>query len=466
MLARPRAVAALIVLILVELVVAQSLNLFPRVTSIDFYQYWGVSAARRLSDQALDTPYTNAAGYRAVLDEYAARFGPSKAEGLRAPAFTATPFAYMLFAVFPADYPRAALLFHALQVLLFVAAVIVLGGLYRYPLFPLLCLAFLLVLGSGPLFSDVRLGNLGCFQLFALAGVLALADRLRRVPGAAALGAVVLSSLTLLTLVKPNVALVAAIMAVHLWLAHGNRLFAIAAVPALVSGAAAVVIPCLYFRSWTVWQEWYRVVVGADPYRLAVDPGGGNYSSTRQLSLWLQADVWTVAAFIAAALIISMIAVSVKAERRLRASSPWAGLASAFRDPHLAAAIGVTMTIALSPLFWYHYYVLALIPGLWLLNASSPPGYLPLCGLAALVLSSGLLNVLLLPLGWTGAAAAGAALSWVPLWGGILLRTGSPGPQESEATSGQPPAEPPRERGTPRVRPAHDARASRAVRRH
>ncbi|PYO29369.1 MAG: hypothetical protein DMD86_15045, partial [Candidatus Rokuibacteriota bacterium] len=41
------AVAALIVLILVQLVVAQSLGLFSRAPMIDFYQYWGVSAALR-----------------------------------------------------------------------------------------------------------------------------------------------------------------------------------------------------------------------------------------------------------------------------------------------------------------------------------------------------------------------------------------------------------------------------------
>lgn len=44
-----RAIIALIVLVLVQLVVAQSINLFPRVVAIDFYQYWGVAAARRLS---------------------------------------------------------------------------------------------------------------------------------------------------------------------------------------------------------------------------------------------------------------------------------------------------------------------------------------------------------------------------------------------------------------------------------
>jgi hypothetical protein len=421
-----RIVFAFIVLILLELVVAQSLNLFPRVPMIDFYQYWGVSAARRLVGETLGTPYTEAARYRAVLTENAARSGQSKIERIRPPSFTATPFAYMLFAAFPADYTRAALLFHLLQILLFLAAVILLGRIYHYPLPLLVCLALLLVLGSGPLSSDLRLGNLGCVQLFALAALLVLIDRVRHASRIAGPGAVALSGLTLLALLKPSVMLVVAILALHLWLAHGSRFFAIAAGAALLSGAAAVITSCAYFGSCVVWREWYGVVFGADPYRLAVDPAGGNYSTTRLLSLWLNLDIFVVAALLAGAAIISMRAVmaaSVNADAGPRAS----GLARVLGDPHVAMAIGVTATTALSPLYWYHYYLIVLIPGLWLLNASPARGYPALWGLAALVLSSGLLNVLFIPLGWTGAVAVGAALSWVPLWVGTLLRIYSPG---------------------------------------
>jgi hypothetical protein len=72
--------------------------------------------------------------------------------------------------------------------------------------------------------------------------------------------------------------------------------------------------------------------------------------------------------------------------------------------------------------------MLAILPGLWLLNASAGPSSLALWGLAALALSSGLFSVLFLPLGWTAAVEASAALSWLPLWGGILHRLHSPEP--------------------------------------
>ena len=75
---RLRPVAVLIVLILVQLVVAQSLNLFRHVIAIDFYQYWAVGAAPRLSAQPLGSPYTDHRTYTAVVRDYAARSGQTR----------------------------------------------------------------------------------------------------------------------------------------------------------------------------------------------------------------------------------------------------------------------------------------------------------------------------------------------------------------------------------------------------
>jgi hypothetical protein len=459
-----RPVAVLIVLILVELVAAQSIHLFPRVIAIDFYQHWGVGAARRLSGPTLGSPYREYKKYNEVLREYVEQTDQSKLmvnfRAKRPPGFTATPFLYMLFAAFPADYSRAVALFQALQVLLFLAAIVLLGAVYHYQTFPLVCLALLLVLGSGPLSSDLRNGNLGCLQVFALAALLVLTDRLRRTPRPAALGALVLAGFTLLALAKPNVALVVAVMAGHVWLVLGTRAFAVAAVAAALSGAAAVIISCVYFRSWTVWQEWYDVVFGRNPYHLVLAPAIGNYSTSRLLAAGVGVGTWTIAIAIAAVLVLSIVAVIAGPVRRAaiaRAAPLSRALARSFDDPHLAMAIGITMTIALSPLLWYHYYVIALIPGLWLLNASAEPRYLPLGGLASLVLSSGLLNVLFLPLGWTGAAAVGAALSWIPLWAGILCRLSAAG--FAGTGPGSAPPEHADERRAPEARPPRRPRS-------
>jgi hypothetical protein len=109
-------------------------------------------------------------------------------------------------------------------------------------------------------------------------------------------------------------------------------------------------------------------------------------------------------------------------DARLRVSPVRAALARMLGDPHLTTAIGVTLTIALPPLVWYHYYILVLAPALWLLNVRSGSSSARLWGLAALVLSAGLPASLLVLLGWSAAGHMCAALSWVALWGGVLLR--------------------------------------------
>ena len=299
-------------LILVQLVIAQSLNLFPRMIAIDFYQYWAIGAAPRLSDQPLGSPYTDHRTYTAVVQDYAARSGQTRltldGRVLGPTGFTATPLLYVLFAALPADYTMALTLYHVLQIILFLAAVILLGAVYRYEVFPLLCLAFLLVLGSGPLSSDLRLGNLGCFQLAALCGLLYIAVRLRSARRAAALGSLLLTGLTLLVFVKPQ----RGPRRRH----HGRPPLADPRNPAvrhrraagrlLRGGGGDRFVPVLRLL-----DDLARVVptvFGRNPYALARPPAGGNYSTTLLLSRGLDIDVWAVAAAIAAILAVSLIA--------------------------------------------------------------------------------------------------------------------------------------------------------------
>jgi hypothetical protein len=435
MLIRPRVISAFLVLILIPLVVAHSLNLFPRLILFDFYQYWGVAVAHRTTNGALGNPFTNPRGYHAALnDQSAASSDPKLAAFNRMsgrPGFTATPFLYMLLAALPADYSRAALVFHVLQVVLFVAGVVLLGAVCAYPVLVSLPIALTLVLASGPVSSDLRLGNLGCFQFAALTGILALSVWLRRTPHVA-LGAVVITALALLALAKPNIAPAVGMMALAAWWALGLRRAIVATVPGVLAVALAVAMSGRYFGSWTVWLDWYHVVFGRNPYTLVRPAFGGNYSSSRFLSSWLHLDVWVVVALTSAGIALSWIALTAGIGRRTwrdRAALVWDAIRRTLDDPRVAAAIGVTVGIALPPLFWYHYLVIAVIPGLWLLNVPGPAS-LPLWGLVGLAMSSGVLNVLFLPLGWAQAVQAGAALSWIPLWGGILhyLRASAPAP--------------------------------------
>jgi hypothetical protein len=463
-----RPVAVLVLLILVQLVVAQSLNLVPRIITVDFFQYWGVGAARRMASEPLGTPYRDVRAYWTVLNTYTTGTGVPKLDALNRaaskPGFTATPLTYTVFSVFPAEYTVAAAVYHVVQLLAFVGGVLVLGLVHRFALFPLLCLACLLVLGSGPVSSDLRVGNIGCLQFAALAGCLAVAERLRQTPRPAVVGGLLLSLVTVLILVKPNIAPALLMLALHLWAVRGTRVFALSLVPAGVAGAVAFVVPCLYFGTRSVWYEWYRFVFGHNPYALARAPGGGNYSGSRMFATWLGLDVWLVIAAITGILGLSALLVVI----RLRIQSVGAAaaavrvvLARVLGDLHVAMAIGVVAAIALPPLAWYHYYVIALIPGLWLLTGPPAPGslYAALCGLAGLALGLGLLNVLFIPLGWAEAVSFTAALSWIPLWAGVLLRLRVPADHPRAEPSV---ADAPTQRGAPESRRARRTRRAAA----
>jgi hypothetical protein len=464
-------VALAIVLLLVYLVVAHLVFLFGQIIPIDFYQYWGAAAARRLSTEQLGSPYREARRYGAILAEAARRSSQPRfervSEHATPPNFTATPFAYTLFAGLPTDYTHASRLYYALQIVLFLVAVGTLGLVYRYPPFPLLCLALLLVHGSSALNSDLRLGNVGCLQFVSLAVLLGLIHPLRAGSPSAALGGLALGGLTLLALAKPNVALAAILMALHLWVAHGFRFFARAALPAALAGGAAVIFSCLYFGSWTVWQEWYGAVAGPQPgtvgrlSSVGAHYVAGNYATPLLLGFWLRLGGWTATAFLAAALVASAAAVvgwSVWRDAGARAAPGRAALARVFGDPHVTMAIGVTLTLALPPLVWYHYYVIALVPSLWLLSVPSESPVPRLCGLIALILSAGLPTSLLLLLGWSSAGHVCAALSWVAVWCGTLLRLSERAPTATPSEAERHPARGPAAEGA-----RHRRRRSRAA---
>jgi hypothetical protein len=107
------------------------------------------------------------------------------------PNFTATPLAYTLFAVLPANYSQASLLYYLLQILFLLVATITLGLVYRYPLFPLLCLALLLLLASRPS-ARTSASATRLRQFLALAIFVALASSAG--PPSVALGSIIFNS--------------------------------------------------------------------------------------------------------------------------------------------------------------------------------------------------------------------------------------------------------------------------------
>ena len=405
------------------------------VIGIDFYHFWGVPVAKRLAGGALGPPYRHGARYVDTLAEYAAKANDSKLTEARSvwtrPDFTGSPLLYTAFAVVSSSYTGSLVAFQTLQLSLFLGSFLLLGVLYRLDPFHLTCLALLSVLFYQPLLSDVRVANLGCFQLAAFTGLALLAGAVARAPGfawRATLGAVFLAALAALTLCKPNVAVISALLAAQLGVRHGGRLFIASALPAAAAAAVLVGIPCVYFGSWTVWREWYEFVYGANAYMLVRPMAYGNFSTALLVSSGLGLDIYAVSAGLMALLGASLLGAVIwsRATQAPVGAATLAGLRRVAGDPQMALAIGIVLTMAGSPLYWLHYYVLMLIPILWLLGAPVSATYVAALAAVAMVTSSGMLALLVGWLGWPAAQPASIALSWLPLWCAILLRIASP----------------------------------------
>lgn len=440
---RPGIIPALIVLVLLLLARSQSVGYIwgdSGNIGIDFYHFWGVPAAMRLAPHELGSPYGNGPLYSNVLIEYADKTPDPRLKAASSfwgarPDFTASPLLYTTFSHFSDFYTVSLVAFRKLQLAIFLTSFVLLGYFCRLEPFHIACLAPLLVLFYQPLASDVRVGNVGCFQFASLTCLLFLADAVARATSfarRAALGAVFLGILAALTLCKPNVVVVSALLAAHLAVRHGPRVVIASALPAAAATAVLVVIPCLYFGSWTVWREWYEFVYGSNAHMLVRLVVHGNYSTALLLSSWLGADVYAASTVLLAMLGASFLAAVSWTSVFSAPMASGAGtsvlrvLRRTFGDPQLVLTIGIVLTAAASPLYWFHYYLLSLIPTLWLLSTPESSKYLAALGAATVVLSSGVLEPLLLRLPWPDVLPSSIALSWLPLWCAVLLRVGSP----------------------------------------
>jgi hypothetical protein len=432
------AVPVLIVMFLASIVVSQSVVRITRAPGVDFYQFWGVPVAQRLTGHTLGSPYRDGKRYVETLRAYAGRANDTKLRAATAfwsgPDFAGSPLLYTVFSVVSSQYSFAVGVFQALQVFFVLGAFLLLGRLYRHDLFSMLCLALLCILFYNPLLSDFHVANLGALQLVYLAGLLWLGDAIGRVSAASRrmrLAALFLGALALLTLCKPTVVLISALLVVHLGVRYGPRLLLTAALPAVAVAAILFALPSWHFGSWAVWREWYDFVYGANPRMLVRPVTSGNYSTALLLSSWLGLDVFSVSLVLLALLTASLVAVAAWSARAGGAAASlaltaWAAVKRIFGDMSLVLAIGLVVTTVTSPLYWLHYYSLLLIPILWLLGTAGRSTTLPWLAVVATVLSSAMLEILLRPLQLGDTAPASIASSWLPLWGAVLIVVASP----------------------------------------
>lgn len=407
-----------------------SIGNFGESAGVDFYQYWGVAKAQKWGGGKLKSPYIEQAQYAAVLNAYADGSSDSrlkKANRFRRELELAqTPLCYAIFTFLPANYSLAFGIFQAAQIILLLAATVMLGLAFPGNRTGLLPLALLLLIFHQPLLSDLRVGNLNSIQFFALVLLTFLAHRALAGPSGRnplAYGIIFMGALVFLTLLKPNLALVTLLLAATFWTRQGTAVFGRAALAAACLTVILMALPCLQFHSWQVWLDWYRYARGLDAGKLLSFIPQGNYASVILVAKSLGIGVSGVTALLATALLASGLGALRLAVPPGRRGLPELGRAAlrSLRDPYLSAAIGVTATLALAPLVWLHYYVLSLFPALWLLWGRQHWGHAGVAAGFSILLTSGAVSNLLVALfGWGTWLPYGYALGWMPLWAGLL----------------------------------------------
>lgn len=391
------------------LVLGQIAHGFEPGASVDFYQFWGVGAARAESP-GLATPWVAPDAYRAALERRLG--GDPRAELRSVHRFRmahfepfGSPLLYLGFAAFPDDYLRALQLLHVLQLLAFAGAVCLLVRPGSWPAWAALALPACMAVLYRPFGDDLLTGNLNALQLGALAvGVRWIASRPAAPPPGRSAAA--FCALVALALGKPNLAPAAAGLALCLGLRLGARAWVRAGALAAPGVALLLLAPCLYFDSARAWLDWTEGVFAAEPARLAEYAlAAGNTSTPRLLEEALGIPVLVSGALLAVVLLASALALPRRA----------------WRDPALASGAGVVLVLAAAPLVWFHYFVLALLPGLWLAG-SARGGPLPriLAGAALLVYAGFYLPVV--PRSLLPGLYALWSLTWIPLAVALWLR--------------------------------------------
>ena len=393
-----------------------------RTAGVDFYANWAAAAAQRFAGHSLGSPYIHLDRYadihRAMAMQYpedealflATAFWYNSGAG-RSWAPLQTPLIFTVFRLFPHRFSSAFALYRWSAWLLFIFALVVWGSLSPSWAGWMPASAFVLLLSLFPVQRDLGVGNVGVFLLAGLVSSLVLVRRIERHPvgHAGGLQAVLAAWLTFLTLFKPLVILPCLLVSLYVLAKGTSRERVTFLLASTISLALCVLVSSWFFGSWTLWLDWFDYLVVR---RNILFPSSSfNSSLVTVLAERFGAHPYVFSAAIGSVLLGSSLVVL---RGRVLAA---AGL---FGDPAQLASLGILATLAASPLVWHHYYVLAVLPALWLLSRRD--GSLLITGL---VLVAWLANTPMVVNWLVGHYEPDGALvvqsvSWVPLWIGLL----------------------------------------------
>jgi hypothetical protein len=362
---------AIAALLLCVFLLASAFQAFPDQAGADFYQFWGVGEARKLSGTSL-TPYTDAAGYANTLNALSDHSSSEKLHAANASRRElepmGTPFLYSVFALFSGNYESAQAIFVTLLYLGAGFGVFALARLRGLGFRAAACVALAVELTFAPFMVDVRAANVNSLQLAVIAAVIWVAAK-QVTTGNAIADAFFVGLLAPFVLFKPNMLLIAAALAIQYGLSRGWRAFGLAAAWAAILSVASLAIGALYFGDASVWQQWAVAFGKGGGLPLTIEQGN------QSIAMWLarNAEVHGAIGYgvllgvvLAAAFAFAMTATGRRADLLVPTAR------RAFSSPWFAASVGILFTFATSPLVWAHYYVLALIPIVWLFGRGGP----------------------------------------------------------------------------------------------
>lgn len=395
---------------------------------IDFYQYWGVGMAHKVSGGVLSSPYVNLERYDSILDSVtaisndrrlsianSANHNSYKKYSLE---MNATPLTYAVFALMPQNYSFSYGIFLGMRVILFLVALYLLCPPQTVSI-PVLLSGILLVAYYQPMASDARVGNLGMVQLFS-AVALSYCCRFylnRLSPARVLLPLIaVLSSLVFLVLLKPTFSLIAVAITASLVSLLGIKKPAQAGIAACIFAIILFIIPCIFFNSWTIWKDWLDYLAPGNGKITSYSIAAGNFSTANLISKSCGIPINYVVTALALLLILSIILAIINT------SNIKTTVCTVLSNTYLTASMAIIATLALSPLVWFHYYMLTLLPALWMINISSGLNIFRILGILSLLLSSGIIDQI--P-GISAYLPYIFASSWVPLWIASLIMISS-----------------------------------------
>lgn len=350
----PLSVATLtLLLILAVSSLSQAFRASLPASGIDYYQFWAVG--RAIAQNEATDIYSKhgrtALGMRFFVESRSSRspLHRAVAEQRLVLETTATPFLYSVFGAFStADYAANLRNFRAALVICFAFGVVGFGRILSLGATNTLLALVLLCSSFEPLFSDLRVGNVGCLQLFGVA-VYAILRSQPRTPHRFLVAGLLMG---LLVAFKPNLVFAAVIALFASFRGREYRALVLESTGLAAGAAFAVTYSALQIGSFEVWLDWLNALRNVPDQNITTE--FGNYSLVFAMRTWAR-DLAPLALMltVAAAGALGWWARATRSTPTTRR----APVGHRMRAPWWLA-VGCLTVVLLPRLAWLHYFVL------------------------------------------------------------------------------------------------------------